>query len=291
METEVRLSALRAGQASAAETVTGGADSASAAVHAPFPALATPPLPAVSPAPALPGTPLQQATGAAPQQTETGGSPDAAEAPQRERRGDIALADNPAYRPASFRRNLPQNETEQAARAAGMAGVEPLRTAQLTLEPRRVEGFDGRELRNVQVELRGLRADVAELARALGRPLRTQSSLTEYRGVLQQYDHRDSDVQRMWYEQELAQQPGAEHQLERAARQAEGRQLSRKQEELLGALRRAERRLEEAPEQVLPPGVREAVIGEILRARYSAAVFGGLSGSALVTGRLANLAA
>lgn len=147
---------------------------------------------------------------------------------------------------------------------------------------------DGRDLREAQAELRGLRADVAELARVLGRPLRSSSTLTEYRGVLQTHDQLDSDTQREWFEAERSQASSPRRELASELRQVEARQLLRKQEQLLQALRRAHLRLDEAPELVLPPGVREAVIGEILRARYSAAVFGGLAGSASIGGMLAN---
>jgi hypothetical protein len=125
----------------------------------------------------------------------------------------------------------------------------------------------------------------------LGKPLRTQSSLTEYRGVIQQHDPLDSDVQRARFDEQRRAVSSPQRELEAEARQVEARRLTRKQELLLRALQRAEQRLAEAPQQVLPPGVREAVIGEILRARYSAALFGGLTGSSLTTGRLANAVA
>jgi hypothetical protein len=177
----------------------------------------------------------------------------------QERRGDIPLTENPAYRQALYRRSDP-------------AATE-------------TEGFDGRQLRNSQAELRALRADVAELARALGRPLTSQSTLTEYRGVLQQFDELDSDVQRSHFDRDAQHASSPRAELAAELREGEARMLLRKQEQLLAALRRAERRLEDAPEQVLPPGVREAVIGEILRARHSAALFGGAVPLAF-TGRL-----
>jgi hypothetical protein len=67
-------------------------------------------------------------------------------------------------------------------------------------------------------------------------------------------------------------------------RENEARRIARRQDELVRALRRAERRLEEVPRQDLPVGLRDQVIGEIYRARYSVALFGGAQGSAQLSG-------
>src|SRR5260221_386740 len=63
-----------------------------------------------------------------------------------------------------------------------------------------------------------------------------------------------------------------------------------RQVQMLRVLQRAEQRLQSAPPGTVPPGLRDEVIGEILRAKYNVALFGGLGGAAL-TGRLANAVA
>jgi hypothetical protein len=67
-------------------------------------------------------------------------------------------------------------------------------------------------------------------------------------------------------------------------RRNESARISQRQQELLRALQRAERRLAAAPRD-LPTGLRDGIVGEIYRARYSIALFGGASG----TGQLAGM--
>lgn len=152
-------------------------------------------------------------------------------------------------------------------------------------EPRREEGTDSRALREVQLELRGLRAEIGQLSRALGFTSR-ESNRVEYKGILQQQDPLDSDVRLLrWREEDHKAREG----VERALRQREARRLEQQRQELLRALTRAEQRLSEVPQTAVPL-LRNAVIGEIIRARYDIAFFGGLSGTAL-TGMQYDLAA
>lgn len=134
-------------------------------------------------------------------------------------------------------------------------------------------GYDGDRLRDVQIELRGLRAEIFQLSRVLGRPA-VESNRIEYKGVLQLRDESESDVRLMRWRDEDSQLQGN---IRAQMRRMEGERLSARQRDLLRALQRAEANLSEAPDK-LPPGLRESLIGDILRARYDIALFGGASG-------------
>lgn len=142
------------------------------------------------------------------------------------------------------------------------------------------EGGDGVQLRQVQIELRALRAEIYQLSRTMGSPSR-ESNRTEFHGILQQPDATDTNVRLQRWRKQDAQRQDA---INAAMRRSESARISQRQQELLRALQRAERRLAEAPRN-LPPGLRDGVVGEIYRARYSIALFGGVNG----TGQLAGM--
>jgi hypothetical protein len=141
------------------------------------------------------------------------------------------------------------------------------------------EGRDGVQLRQVQIELRALRAEIYQLSRAMGFPSR-ESNLTEFRGILQLKDPLDSDVRLKRWRSRNDELRGS---IAAAQRRAEAQRISQRQRELLRALQRAEQRLADAPKNV-QPGLRDSIIGEIYRARYSIAMFGGAGGTAQLSG-------
>jgi len=144
---------------------------------------------------------------------------------------------------------------------------------------------DGRALREVQSELRALRAEIAQLARALGFPVR-ESNRLEYRGILQQQgaDEHTAKAAHPW-----EQEDGPEARLRALIKRNEALRIVDKQLTLLKALDKAQQRLAEAPKQ-LPPGLRDSVIGEIYRAKYNTALFGGAGGAPGVSGALMDAA-
>jgi hypothetical protein len=228
----------------------------------------------------------------------------------QERRGDPPpLRENPAYRLASFREAVPapsavradepsapraEAATDEAiSEAAAPAGNPPPPPVPGTpVSAARLTDPDGyrRSLLSVQNELRGLRADIAALARVLGQPA-SPALVPTAPGVLQLHDPLNPAVKSTRFERQeqllnvSPQQIAAETEQRFTARR-----LTLKQDQLLRALQRAERRLQDAPPGTIPPGLRDQVIGEILRARYNVALFGGLGG-AILTGRLANAVA
>lgn len=140
-------------------------------------------------------------------------------------------------------------------------------------------GRDGVQLRQVQIELRALRAEIYQLSRAMGTPSR-ESNRTEFRGILQQPDELESNVRlRRWRKHDAQRQDA----INAALRRNESARISQRQQELLRALQRAERRLAEAPRN-LPPGLRDGIVGEIYRARFSIALFGGVNGTGQLVG-------
>lgn len=135
---------------------------------------------------------------------------------------------------------------------------------------RKERGLDGGQLRDVQQELQALRGEIAQLTQALGSSARRPGRRTST-GVLQQRDQLDSDVR---HEQFLAEDAQQQARLKAQMRRSEVARIEERQQALLGVLRRAERRLQQAPKN-LPPGLRDSLIGEIYRARYNIALFGG----------------
>lgn len=153
------------------------------------------------------------------------------------------------------------------------------------------DGQVRQELRDVLGELRSLRGEISSLSRLVGKPV-TQSPA--FKGVLQQPDRLSSDEQlSQWRETEVRLEAragaAAERREERQGsvesilRENEIQRIERRQRELLIALERAEKHLSQAPER-LPPGLRDRIIGEIYRAKYSIALFGGTYGGGPATG-------
>lgn len=143
----------------------------------------------------------------------------------------------------------------------------------------RDEGHDGARLREVQIELRALRAEIYQLSRALGFTSR-DSNRTEFRGILQERDEQDSNVRLLRWRQEDSQRQAS---IDAARRRSDVERIAERQLELLRVLRRAEQRLSEAPKN-LDPGLRDSIIGEIYRARFSIAMFGGVNGMGQLDG-------
>jgi hypothetical protein len=161
------------------------------------------------------------------------------------------------------------------------------------------EGRDGMLLRQVQIELRALRAEIAQLSRVMGFTS-TISNRVSYRGVLQQLHplngpqgldaHREDAVrEELRAETAVERREVREREAEIYVRRVLARKVHQRRQELLRALQRAEQRLEDAPES-LPPGLRDSLIGEIYRARYGIALFGGVGG-VVTTGGIISLAA
>lgn len=155
-------------------------------------------------------------------------------------------------------------------------------------------------LKDVRGELQSIRAEIAAMSRLLGRPVRTSAPI-ENQGILQQYDQLDSNRRLDVFRREDTVAEGRAaiaderrelrtRDTEQLVREIEIQRIERRQRDLLLALRRAEDRLSEAPED-LPPGLRDSIIGQIYRARYSIALFGGTYGGAGVTGLLYNATA
>lgn len=153
------------------------------------------------------------------------------------------------------------------------------------------DGRTRQQLRDVLGELRGLRSEISALSRMVGQPV-TKSPV--FKGVLRQPDRLDSDQQQaQWRETEVKLESRAEAAAERREerelsvesilRENEIQRIERRQRELLIALERAERHLSQAPER-LPPGLRDRILGEIYRAKYSIALFGGTYGGGPATG-------
>lgn len=148
-----------------------------------------------------------------------------------------------------------------------------------------------RELNEVRTELRSLRADISTLSRMLGQPVRESPA---FKGILQQHDQQDPDVRTEAFQEARADRRArAEAALERRQeqelalaqlmRRQELERINERQQALLMALRRAEQRLSQAPDN-LPVGLRDSLIGEIYRARYNIALFGGTQGVAQLSG-------
>jgi hypothetical protein len=154
-----------------------------------------------------------------------------------------------------------------------------------------VMGQTRRELGEVRTELRNLRAEIATLSRMLGRPVRESPA---FKGIIQQHDQQDTDVRTdAFQEARAARRARATAALERRTEQElalaqvirrnELKRISERQQELLMALRRAEQRLNQAADN-LPAGMRDSLIGEIYRARYNIALFGGTQALTLLSG-------
>jgi len=196
----------------------------------------------------------------------------------------------------SFTRNSPSaaDLLRQQLAAAQRETTERTAAANLPLPGMRLsqpEGRDGLAVRQLQAELRNLRTEISQLSQSLRSPAGTSSAA---RGVLQQLNPLDADVRLARAREELqrdereveilsrrrnVQQDAVAVQIQRntAAR------IAQRQRELTQALRRAERRLENLPPMAIT-GVRDVIIGEIFRARYSIAIFGGTQGAAQLTG-------
>ena len=183
------------------------------------------------------------------------------------------------------------------------ADMAPLRSGlQGDLPPAR----DGDLLRQVAAEVRALRDDLASLSRVLGFATR---SGPEFRGVLQQFDRLDSDVQARVYQRDneerdytvqrrdyrageaeaaaqqvIEQRREQEREVQQAMRIQQAARIAARQRDLVRALQRAQRQLASVPPEQLPAGLRDSVIGEIYKARYSIAVFGGANGAAQLSG-------
>jgi hypothetical protein len=167
-------------------------------------------------------------------------------------------------------------------------------------------GRDGDLLRQVAAEVRALRDDLASMSRMLGYTARTGP---EYRGVLQQYDRLDTNVQAQTFrvdserqdyqdqrraaradhaqwagQQADAQQRERQLEVQQAIRAQQAARIAQRQRDLVRALQRAQRQLASVPTAEIPVGLRDAVIGEIYKARYSIAVFGGAMGTAQLSG-------
>lgn len=156
-----------------------------------------------------------------------------------------------------------------------------------------------RALQDVQDELRSLRADIANLASTLAQapPLTTPAApsaptlaattpspdlVPTASGMLQQHDPLSPGVQTRRFQARQVQQGVTPQQVAAAQDERINEQrLTVRQQELLRALQRAEQRLQDAPQDAVPPGLKDQVIGEILRAKYNVALFGGLGGAAL----------
>jgi hypothetical protein len=144
----------------------------------------------------------------------------------------------------------------------------------------------GNELRDVAAELRNIRAEITTLSRMLGFPSR---QIPEFRGILQQHDQRDSDVQAERYVHELPLMKAKgertaglveqQQEIDQLSRRNAMERIERRQHDLLLALQRAESRLAQAPDT--DDNLRHQIIGEIYRARYSIAVFGGMRSAQL----------
>lgn len=144
----------------------------------------------------------------------------------------------------------------------------------------------GNELRDVAAELRNIRAEITTLSRMLGFPSR---QIPDFRGILQQHDQRDSDVQAERYVHELPLMKAKGERTEGLVEQQQEirdmsrrnamERIERRQHDLLLALQRAESRLAQAPDT--DDNLRNQIIGEIYRARYSIAVFGGMRSAQL----------
>ena len=159
------------------------------------------------------------------------------------------------------------------------------------------QAHSGERLREVSGEMRAVRGDIATLSRMQGYTSRVSPS---YRGVLQQHEPLDSDVRLDRHRDGQGKVEGREdaalnrsdlreRELELEVQRMLAERIHRRRGELLHALRRAEGQLAQA-QGSLPVGVRDTLIGEIYRARYSAAMFGGLLGG-VTTGGMVNLAA
>jgi hypothetical protein len=143
----------------------------------------------------------------------------------------------------------------------------------------RDEGRDGARLREVQIELRALRTEIYQLSRALGFTSR-DSNRTEFRGVLQERNEQDSGVRLLRWRHKDAQRQAR---IDAERRRSEVERIAERQRNLLRALQRAEQRLAETPKD-LNPGLRDSIIGEIYRARFSIAMFGGANGMGQLDG-------
>jgi hypothetical protein len=159
------------------------------------------------------------------------------------------------------------------------------------------QAHSGERRREVSGELRAVRGDIATLSRMQGYTSRVSPS---HRGVLQQHEPLDSDVRLDRHRDDQGKVEGREgaatrrgeireRELELEVQRMLAERIHRRRGELLRALRRAEGQLAQAT-GTLPVGVRDTLIGEIYRARYSAAMFGGLLGG-VTTGGMVNLAA
>ena len=152
-------------------------------------------------------------------------------------------------------------------------------------------GPSRRELTEVQTELRNLRDEIATLSRMLGRPVR---DMPAFKGIIQQLDQQDTDVRTDAFQQArdrrraradaaLTRRTEQELATARIIHRNELERISERQQALLMALRRAEQRLNQASDN-LPVGARDSIIGEIYRARYNIALFGGAQGAAQLSG-------
>jgi hypothetical protein len=248
---------------------------------------------ASQPAASLPHTPNTRST----VQRDSGAAQRTDYAVQRElRRAEPSLQAAVAQAqdtPATLRPRQMPSIADLAPLKAGLQG---------DLPPAR----DGDMLRQVAAEVRALRDDLASLSRVLGFAPRTSP---EFRGVLQQFDHLDASVQARAFtedserqdyakgRQELRaentqedSQAAAARQLERqletqqAIRSQQAARIAQRQRQLVRALQRAQRQLASVPPEEVPVGLRDEVIGEIYKARYSIAVFGGANGMGQLSG-------
>ena len=158
----------------------------------------------------------------------------------------------------------------------------------------RVDG-DQLALTDIQRELRSIRSELTQLTRSLtperlNRDLRAEIENIELRTEAAEQRRNTREIREELRSENAARDEHYEEQ--RRVEQAETEQMIRRQElerisqrqrDLLYALRRAETRLDDAPDD-LPPGMRDSLIGQIYRARYSIAVFGGTMGSAQLSG-------
>lgn len=146
-------------------------------------------------------------------------------------------------------------------------------------------------LTGIQREVRAIREELNALSQQLGRPVLTRprpagAAPTELRSS---DDRRDGVIREdaTEYEQRSAavkqRRLAREREVELIIRRNDIERINRRQQALLQALRRAEQRLADAPAD-LPPGLRDSIIGEIYRARFSIAMFGGTQGSAQLSG-------
>lgn len=212
--------------------------------------------------------------------------PQEVEARARAPRTDQREQRAPSAAPADPRASLGSEEQIRPFQVTTLFPYQRVpRDRRTSASPDNPDGHARRELHAVQAELSSLRAEIASLSRLVGRPLPAATAVqsaaqqsvapsadaraTAYQQAQAQYRVRTADAAERSAQQDRA--------LSRLMRERELARIEQRQQELLRALRRAEQRLAQAPAD-LPTGLRDGLIGEIYRARYNIALFGGTYG-------------